>query len=198
LVILQDPSSSNTVNFTGQGAVTLTGVVYVPDALVQIVGQGNVTINPGAGTAVSPPPILGALIAYDLKVDGNGVLTINPDDPSGMMMSARRAGSPQGGVAEIGRNGVFADSVQLRQVSLILGSVQSSTKGGWLLPSSTPLVTNPTTTAGSFSGMQPIGTSGTTLTALPASNAGGHADDFWISLGIDSLNERIANDLVAN
>jgi hypothetical protein len=83
MVILQDPLSSNAVSFTGQGAVTLTGVVYAPDALVKISGQANVTINPGAGTAVSPPPILGALIAFDLKVDGNGVLTINPDDPPG-------------------------------------------------------------------------------------------------------------------
>jgi PKD repeat protein len=93
VVILQDPNSSNTVKITGQGAVTLTGVVYVPDALVQITGNGNVTINPGPGTATLPP-ILGALIAFDLKVDGNGVLTINPDDPpAAAMMATTMAGS---------------------------------------------------------------------------------------------------------
>jgi PKD repeat protein len=83
VVILQDPASADPLHFTGQGAVTLTGVVYVPDAPVSITGNANVTINPGPGTAVAPPPILGALIAFDLKVAGNGVLTINPDDPAG-------------------------------------------------------------------------------------------------------------------
>jgi hypothetical protein len=88
VVILQDPNSSNTVSFAGQGVVTLTGVVYAPDALVSITGNANVTINPGAGTAAAPPPILGALIAFDLRVTGNGVLTINPDDPPAVSMTA--------------------------------------------------------------------------------------------------------------
>src|SRR5690242_14339475 len=41
-------------------------------------GQADVTLEPASGTATLPP-ILGAMIAYDLKVDGNGLLTINPD-----------------------------------------------------------------------------------------------------------------------
>jgi hypothetical protein len=82
--MFQDPASSNSVQFAGQAVATLTGVVYTPDALVSITGNGNVTINHGPGTATLPP-ILGALIAFDLKVDGNGVLTINADDPPAAM-----------------------------------------------------------------------------------------------------------------
>jgi hypothetical protein len=47
-----------------------------------------VTIDPGAGTATLPP-ILAALIAYDLQAAGNGVLTINPDDPPGGQAHSR-------------------------------------------------------------------------------------------------------------
>jgi hypothetical protein len=88
LVMLQDPASSNPVTFTGQSAViTMTGVVYVPNALVQISGNAFVTIDPGAGTATLPP-ILGALIAFDLHIGTNGVLVINPDDPPAGSMAA--------------------------------------------------------------------------------------------------------------
>lgn len=97
VTIFQDPSSNNPVRFTGQAVVALTGVVYVPDALVSIDGNANVTINPGAGTAVAPPPILGALIAYDLRVTGNGVLTINPDDPPSGPSSAPMLAAPTNG-----------------------------------------------------------------------------------------------------
>jgi hypothetical protein len=99
VVLFQDPASGNGVHFTGQAAVTLAGVVYVPAALVSIDGNANVTINVGPGTAVAPPSILGALIAYDLKVDGNGVLTINPDDPpSGPMTAASTAAPSSAGI----------------------------------------------------------------------------------------------------
>jgi hypothetical protein len=81
--IFQDPSSSNPVSLSGQAALTLTGVLYVPGAPVSISGNASVTINPGPGTAGTSPVILGALIAYDLSIDGNGALTINPDDPPG-------------------------------------------------------------------------------------------------------------------
>ncbi len=47
---------------------------------MNISGNAFMTINAGPGTATLPP-IFGAMIAYDLKVNGNGVLTINPDDP---------------------------------------------------------------------------------------------------------------------
>ncbi len=98
VTIFQDPTSSDPVQLTGQASVTLTGVVYVPDALVQISGNAIVTVNPGVGTATLPP-YLGALIAYDLKVDGNGVLTINPDDPPGGAAAAVvRAASPSSSV----------------------------------------------------------------------------------------------------
>lgn len=94
VVLFQDPASGNAVHFTGQAAVTLAGVVYVPAALVSIDGNANVTINAGPGTASAPPRILGALIAYDLKVDSNGVLTINPDDPPSGPMTVASTAAP--------------------------------------------------------------------------------------------------------
>jgi hypothetical protein len=194
LVILQDPQSSNTVQFSGQGNVTLTGVVYVPDALVQITGQANVTINPGAGTAVSPPPILGAVIAFDLKVDGNGVLTINPDDPPNMMMSVSSNNPLQGNAAGSGRD-ASPDTSQMRQVSLVLlGGQPAAARGpslGATAPSSTFTTAVPNSAASlSFSNFA------ATSVALAGASAVGHSDDYWISSGFD-LSERFWNDLVA-
>ena len=60
--------------------MTIAGVVYAPKAPVSISGNAVVTINRGAGTGTLPP-IFAAMIAYDAQVTGNGVLTINPDDP---------------------------------------------------------------------------------------------------------------------
>jgi hypothetical protein len=97
ITLFQDPASSNPIGFTGQATVTLTGVAYVPDALVAIDGKANVTINAGAGTATLPP-LLGALIAFDLKVDGNGVLAINPDDPPSGLSPAVLTTPSSGGV----------------------------------------------------------------------------------------------------
>jgi hypothetical protein len=134
IVILQDPASTNAVNFTGQSAViSLTGVVYVPSALVQISGNAVVTINPGPGTAVSPPPILGALIAYDLHVGTNGVLTINPDPGSGVSPSAARAISGGGTSAPISAS--------------LLTSAGQPAKGSSLSPSSAGLPSSTTLAA---------------------------------------------------
>lgn len=108
ITLFQDPASSNPIQFTGQASVTLTGVAYAPDAQVEIDGNANVTINAGAGTATLPP-VLGALIAYDLKVDGNGVLTINPDDPpSGSSSSVVFAVSSNGGLVARSNGGTGA------------------------------------------------------------------------------------------
>ncbi len=66
-----------------------------------LTGNANVTINAGPGTATLPP-ILGALIAYDLKVDGNGVLTLNPDDlPSGLSPAVVLAAPSSGGAVAL-------------------------------------------------------------------------------------------------
>ena len=101
VVLFQDPRSSNPIQFTDQASVTLTGVAYVPAALVSLDGFANVTINPGPGTAAQPS-ILGALIAYDLKVDGAVVLTINPDDPPSAVSSAVVFGvSSKGGTGTV-------------------------------------------------------------------------------------------------
>jgi hypothetical protein len=83
IALFQDPSSRNAVSLNGQAALTLTGVLYAPGAVVTISGNASLTIHPGPGATGASPAILGALIAYDLTVDGNGVLTINPDDPPG-------------------------------------------------------------------------------------------------------------------
>src|SRR5262249_46133768 len=119
--------SSNPVSFTGQGMVTLNGVVYVPNADVSIVGQDAVvTIAAGSGTATSPP-ILGALIAFDLKVDGNGVLVIDPDDPTAdpLPPSGGAAGAP-GTHGLPGQVSVLSSGVQ--QVAVrVLGSGESTT-----------------------------------------------------------------------
>src|SRR5262249_8979841 len=87
VAVSQDRASGNPVSFAGQASVTITGVVYAPEAPVNIGGQAIVTINFGRGTATLPP-ILGALIAYDLQASGNGALTINPDDPPAGMVGA--------------------------------------------------------------------------------------------------------------
>jgi hypothetical protein len=83
--------SGNPVGFSGQANVTIAGVVYVPNAPVSITGGAVVTIGPGPGTATLPP-IAGALIAYDLKVGGNGVLAIDPDDPPSVAPAAAVGG----------------------------------------------------------------------------------------------------------
>jgi hypothetical protein len=80
VAMFQDPASSNTVSFSSQANVAIAGVFDAPAAPVSITGNAVVTINPGAGTATLPP-INAGMIAYDAKVTGNGVLTINADDP---------------------------------------------------------------------------------------------------------------------
>jgi hypothetical protein len=73
-------TSDTPIDFSGQANVTIAGVFYAPNAPVSVTGNAVVTINAGAGTA-SLPPILAAMIAFDLKVSGNGQLVINADDP---------------------------------------------------------------------------------------------------------------------
>jgi hypothetical protein len=122
VTIFQDPASSNPIQFTGQVSVTLTGVVYVPDALVGINGKANVTIDPGAGRATLPP-YSGALIAYDLKVAVNAVLTINPDPPGGAEAAVVLAGS-----SSIGASASIAPSAALGS------SLSGSTANNAVLP----------------------------------------------------------------
>ncbi len=97
VAVFQNPASSNPVCFSGQAKVTINGVVYTPAAPVSITGNAVVTINFGPGTATLPP-ILGALIAYDLQASCNGVLTINPDDPSSSSSAAAGAAALSGTV----------------------------------------------------------------------------------------------------
>jgi hypothetical protein len=144
VVMLQNPASSVPISFSGQSAtITLTGVVYVPDALVSISGNAFVTIDPGVGTATLPP-ILGALIAFDLHVGTNGVLVINPDDPPAVPMAATV--------------GAGSNSIGLTSGSLLLPAGGSQTGG--------QSVTSATVTQSSNS-------RGTTLTATPSSTNSG-------------------------
>jgi hypothetical protein len=96
LAVFQDPALGNAVQFTGQAAVTLTGVVYAPAAQVHISDTAQVTINAGPGTAPAPT-LLGALIASDLKIDSNGVLTINPDNSPSVSSPAGGFAAPSSG-----------------------------------------------------------------------------------------------------
>jgi hypothetical protein len=175
LVILQDPASSNTVSFTGQGAVTLKGVVYVPAALVKITGQANVTINHGAGTVVSPPPILGALIAFDLNVDSNGVLTINSDDPPATATATSAAASVGGGA--------LAEGGFVPPLSLALPAGQPA-GGASLSPAPAASASLTSATQGATVPSYLLNT-GSAAAAL----SGGAADqtDYWMAAGLDVL-----------
>jgi hypothetical protein len=110
VAVFQDPASSNPVSFSGQANVTMVGVFYAPGAPVSITGNAVVTINPGPGTATLPP-IAAAMIAYDLKTDGNGVLTMHADDPPG------GGGSP---MAPAGGAGVSAADVHSAALTALM------------------------------------------------------------------------------
>ena len=97
-------ASDTPVSFSGQAKVTIAGVVYTPAALVSITGNAVVTINSGPGTATLPP-IAAAMIAFDLKDDGNGVLTINADDPPSGSSSPMAAA---GGTADVVHSAALA------------------------------------------------------------------------------------------
>jgi hypothetical protein len=177
VVILQDPASANPVTFSGQSAViSLTGVVYVPDALVQISGNAQVTINAsqkGQGT-LTLPPILGALIAFDLHVGTNGVLTINPDDPPAAPSSAAAA-------SVVG--GALADDSSMRQVSLVLTGGQPAAGTS---PSPAPIAP-----AGQSAAVQaargPSYLLNTGSTAVALSGGASEQADYWLATGLDAL-----------
>lgn len=96
VAVFQDPASADPVSFSDLANVSIAGVFYAPMAPVSIAGDAVVTINPGAGTT-TPSLGAGAMIAYDLNVRDNGVLTINPDKPSGgASSSAIPAGTSSG------------------------------------------------------------------------------------------------------
>jgi hypothetical protein len=174
VVILQNPASSVPVSFSGQSAtITLTGVVYAPNALVSISGNAFVTIDPGAGTATLPP-IQGALIAFDLHVGTNGVLVINPDDPpAGPMAVTSGAGATGNG-----------------SLPMLLGSLPargqatlSSTAGSRTLsPTTGPIA------AATF-------TSGASGTLVPGSNALAHVSAQNSVWDLD-ISDIIAADLI--
>jgi hypothetical protein len=181
VVMFQNPNSSNPVQFTGQGAVTLTGVVYVPDAPVSITGQGIVTINHGPGTATLPP-ILGALIAFDLKVDGNGALTINPDDPAGGATAP--PGGRRGGGSSFQRvAGLTPAPVQPSGVP----HADSNRLGLLDVTGANPLLQDQVF-AGNSGGMR----------AVRAGDSSADPYDQVVAQGLDLLDGQLVNELAAN
>jgi hypothetical protein len=80
IAVLQDPASDNTVLISGQASLTVTGTTYAAEALLQVTGNGNMTVS------AFPPPfstVGGVVVVFQAKVDGNGDLTINADPPPG-------------------------------------------------------------------------------------------------------------------
>jgi hypothetical protein len=109
------------------------------------------TIDPGAGTATLPP-ILGAMIAFDLHIGTNGVLVINPDDPpAGPMTATTSAGATS---AALSGSGLLLTASQP-------GSAQSTSSATVSPSSGTNPAMMPTVAPPSYTG----GTSGSSTLA---------------------------------
>ncbi len=190
IVMMQDPASSNPVSFTGQSAVvTLTGVVYVPAAPVQISGNAIVTIDPGAGTATLPP-YLGALIARDLKVGTNGQLIINPDPPGSADAAVVHAGLSSSSVGgSIAASAAIAKSPSISTAGnavlpyLLNGNLQ-------VLGSNPSSVAEPPTAANTSTATQPI-----TSQLLASSASLGVRSQRSMTTLSDSWNEQLVDEL---
>jgi hypothetical protein len=76
IAIFQDPATDNPVTITGQASLTMTGVLYAPNALLKIDGHGNVVVSAFSAGHLS---LGGEVIVFDALVTGNGDLTINAD-----------------------------------------------------------------------------------------------------------------------
>jgi hypothetical protein len=76
ITVFQDPASANPIIVTGQASLTMTGVLYAPNALLKIDGFGNAVVS------TDSPSTGGEVIVRDTMVTGNGVLTINADPPT--------------------------------------------------------------------------------------------------------------------
>src|SRR5262249_9236237 len=77
ITLFQDPASTAALNLTGQGNLTISGVLYAPKALLTITGQDSLIVN---SDAVSKRA---AVIVYDVRVTGSGGLTINVNSSNG-------------------------------------------------------------------------------------------------------------------
>lgn len=185
VVMLQNPASSVPVSFSGQSAtITLTGVVYVPNALVSISGNAFVTIDPGAGTATLPP-YLGALIAFDLHVGTNGVLVINPDPPGVATMATVAAGANSTGLTS---------GSSFLPAGVLPTSGQSVTSATVTNSGSTTLTATPTSTM-SGSGVNTGGT-GVDASFAPAKQSGGSVWDLINFSAADLISGLQVGDIV--
>jgi PKD repeat protein len=86
-VIFQDPASANPVQITGQASLTVKGIVYAPNALFKVDGNGTATVSTDTN------PTGGIVVALDAMITGNGALTINADPPDFAVPGADAAGS---------------------------------------------------------------------------------------------------------
>jgi len=190
VVLFQDPASGNSVHFAGQAVVTLTGVVYVPRAEVDDVGNANVTINAGPGTSAKPL-INGALIAFDLKVDGNGILTVNPDPPDPPGGGAAPPGGRRNGGGTQGNNTLLPqDSLVLSGGGQVDGSSLSSapvTRSG-----ASRMSVNQTALDHLFSGS--LGGTGAALSG----ESNGVQLDRSTATWVDPLSGQLVDELVSN
>jgi hypothetical protein len=71
ILIYQDPTDTNTAEFNGTPNTTLTGVIYIPGALLEFSGNTN-----GKVTAKTTYNLTTVLIVNQLYVKGNATLNI--------------------------------------------------------------------------------------------------------------------------
>jgi hypothetical protein len=77
---------------TGQASLNITGTLYAPHSQVQVSGKGLLNLQGNAANRIGAH-----LIAFDLQVTGNGVVTIDTSDNDAAPLPAPVAGSnPEG------------------------------------------------------------------------------------------------------
>jgi hypothetical protein len=90
IVVFQDRTSAAPFQMSGPGTVNLTGTVYAARAPLTIAGSGVFNDSGDAAHGFN-----GAVIVYDVNVNGDGGLTINAAGNSGFGQSSPTSGGPQ-------------------------------------------------------------------------------------------------------
>lgn len=71
--IIQDRASVASINLSGNGGLTIDGILYAPKAKLNITGNGGLVIN------TDPTAPVAQAIAYDANIPRIGGRTINVD-----------------------------------------------------------------------------------------------------------------------